>query len=164
MNEEWRDIAGFEGLYQVSNLGRVKCLEHKCPGRYKGKFRTVKEHLMTCVENKTNGYIYVTLSNLDRGRTFTVHRLVANAFIPNPENLPVLNHKDEDKHNNSVDNLEWCTSLYNNTYKDVHLKRKRYTHSYEYDVDRIACKIKEVEKLKASFREKYPSVNLDELL
>ena len=124
--EIWKDIKNFEGLYQVSNLGRVKCLEHKCPGRYKGKYRTVKEHMMTCVENKTNGYLYVALSNLDRGRTFTVHRLVANAFIPNPENKPVLNHKDENKHNNCVDNLEWCTSLYNNTYKDVHLKRKYY--------------------------------------
>lgn len=54
MNEIWKDIKNFEGLYQVSNLGRVKCLEHKCPGRYKGKYRTVKEHIMTCVENKTN--------------------------------------------------------------------------------------------------------------
>ena len=61
MNEIWKDIKNFEGLYQVSNFGRVKCLEHKCPGRYKGKYRTVKEHMMTCVENKTNGYLYVVI-------------------------------------------------------------------------------------------------------
>ena len=122
MNEIWKDIKNFEGLYQVSNLGRVKCLEHKCPGRYKGKYRTVKEHMMTCVENKTNGYLYVSLSNLDRGRTFTVHRLVANAFIPNPENKPVLNHKDENKHNNCVDNLEWCNAKYNINYSDRGIK------------------------------------------
>lgn len=118
--------------------------------------------MMTCVENKTNGYLYVSLSNLDRGRTFTVHRLVANAFISNPENKPVLNNKDENKHNNCVDNLEWCTSLYNNTYKDVHLKRKHYVHTYEYELDRIKELENKLKKAKLDFVKKYPSIKLDE--
>ena len=163
MNEEWKDIVGFEGLYQVSNLGRIKCLEHKCPGRYKGKFRTVKEHMMKPAENKTNGYMYVSLSNSDRGRTFTVHRLVANAFLPNPENKPILNHKDEDKHNNCVSNLEWCTSLYNNTYNNVHLKRKHYVHRYEYELNEIKKLEDKLKNLKSSFIKKYPSINIEEI-
>ena len=163
MNEEWKDIVGFEGLYQVSNLGRIKCLEHKCPGRYKGKFRTVKEHMMKPAENKTNGYMYVSLSNSDRGRTITVHRLVANAFLPNHENKPILNHKDEDKHNNCVSNLEWCTSLYNNTYNNVHLKRKHYVHRYEYELNEIKKLEDKLKNLKASFIKKYPSINIEEI-
>lgn len=161
MDEIWRDIEGFEGLYQVSNLGRVKCVEHKCPGRC--GLRTVKEHLMTQVKG-AKGYMYVSLSNMDRGRTFTVHRLVAKAFIPNPENNPVVNHKDENKANNCVDNLEWCTSLYNNTYNDVHLKRKRYAHTYEYDLDRITKNVRKLQKSIEDFKIKYPEVDIDTVI
>lgn len=163
MIEEWKDIEGFEGLYQVSNLGRVKCLEHKCPGRYKGKPRTVKEHIMINAENKSNGYVYVTLSNLDRDRTFLVHRLVAKAFLPNPDNKTIINHKDENKHNNCVTNLEWCTSYYNNTYNNVHLKRKHYVHGYEYDLNKIKVLEEKLNKLKAEFVKKYPSIELNDI-
>ena len=107
MNEEWRDIEGYEGLYQVSNLGRVKslnCRGHKgCIGiltpRFDGK-----------------GYEMVALYKEGKARNTKVHRLVAQAFIPNPNNYPQVNHKDEDKTNNCVDNLEWCDTQYNNTY------------------------------------------------
>lgn len=163
MIEEWKDIEGFEGLYQVSNLGRVKCLEHKCPGRYKGKLRTVKEHIMTNAENKNNGYMCVSLSNLDRGRTFLVHRLVAKAFLPNPDNKTIINHKDENKHNNCVTNLEWCTSYYNNTYNNVHLKRKHYVHRYEYDLNKIKVLEEKLNQLKAEFVKKYPSIELNDI-
>ena len=160
MNEIWKDIEGFEGLYQVSNFGNVKCLEHKCPGRYKDKPRTVKEHLMK--QTKGNkGYMYVILSNCDRGKTFLVHRLVAKAFIPNPDNNPVVNHKDENKENNSVENLEWCTSLYNNTYNDIHLRRKHYVHTYEYDLDKIAEIVRGLKKSIEDFRIKYPEIDID---
>lgn len=156
MDEIWKDIEGFEGLYQVSNLGRVKCVEHKCPGRH--GLRTVKEHLMTQVKG-SKGYFYVALSNMDRGRTFTVHRLVAKAFIPNPENLPCVNHKDEDKFNNNVDNLEWCTSLYNNTYNDVHLRRKKYVHTYEYTLDKITENVRKLKNDIQQFKKDNPNVN-----
>lgn len=161
MEEIWKDIDGFEGLYQVSNLGRVKCVEHKCRGRH--GLRTVKEHIMCSVKG-SKSYEYVTLSKGDRGRTFTVHRLVAIAFIPNPDNLPCVNHKDENKQNNIVSNLEWCTSLYNNTYNDVHKKRKRYTHRYNYDLDRLIERVRDVFKSVEEFKQKYNDDSIDEMI
>lgn len=157
--EIWKNIEGFENLYQVSNLGNVKCLKHTCPGKY-GNLRTVKEHLMNPCINKKNGYVYVTLSNKDRGRTFAIHRLVAKAFVDNPEGLTIINHKDENKLNNSADNLEWCTSYYNNTYNDVHLKRKHYAHTYEFERNKIVCKFNELRMLISEFKTKYPDVDI----
>lgn len=164
MDEIWKNIEGYEGLYMISNFGRVKCLEHKCPGRYKNKPRTVKEHIMKITLNKENGYYYTTLSNLDRGRTFAVHRLVAKAFLPNPENLPYINHKDRNRQNNNVDNLEWCTPLYNNTYMDAHLHRKRYEHRWEYEKDKLLYEVAKVMNRIDEFKEKYPNAPIDEMI
>lgn len=161
--EIWKSIDGFEGLYEVSNLGRIKCLEHKCPGRYKGRFRTVKEHIMKITKNKANGYYYVILSNSDRGKTFAVHRLVAQAFLENPDNLPCVNHKDENKQNNNVQNLEWCTPLYNNTYNDVHKNRKRYTHKIDYDKNKMFKKFNSFLKDLDIFKLSYPN-NINECI
>lgn len=115
MEEIWKDIIGFEGLYQVSNLGRVKSFrkpkQYKCADEY-----IMKEYI------GNSGYIVVTLYK-SRSRTKKlVHRLVADAFIPNPENLPHVNHKDENKHNNRADNLEWCTPKYNNNYGTLSMR------------------------------------------
>lgn len=104
-NEIWKDIKGYEGLYQISNLGRVKSLAKLYQG----------ERLMKLREDK-DGYLYVGFYKDEVKKYFRVHRLVAQAFIPNPLNLPLVNHKNEDKHKNQVDNLEWCTAEYNNTY------------------------------------------------
>lgn len=98
-NEIWKDIEGYEGLYQVSNLGRVKRVRS-------GRIRTQKI--------AKNGYCQVNLSKNNQVNFYLVHRLVANAFIPNPNNLPQVNHKDENKTNNHIENLEWCTQSYNN--------------------------------------------------
>lgn len=114
MKEEvWKDIEGYEGLYQVSNFGRVRSLD-RYVNHPKGKVLK-KSKIISPGINKHN-YKYVTLSKSNNKKTFRVHRLVAEAFIPNPLNLPCVNHKDEDKTNNHVDNLEWCTYEYNINY------------------------------------------------
>lgn len=103
--EEWKDIEGYEGKYQVSNKGRVKALNFK---------RTSKEKIIKEANNK--GYKAVKLWKFGKRKSYLVHRLVALSFIPNPKKLPQINHKDEDKLNNNADNLEWCTQFYNNIY------------------------------------------------
>lgn len=105
-NEEWRDIEGYEGLYQISNLGRVKSL---------GNTMLRKEKILK--PNKHNcGYYRVELSKNNKQKWYYIHRLVAQAFIPNPDDLLFINHKDEDKTNNAVGNLEYCTARYNCNY------------------------------------------------
>lgn len=105
--EVWKDIEGYEGLYQVSNKGRVKSFKQALSygSDYSGK--------VLKLNTNDRGYVLVTLSKNMKRRTFRVHRLVAQAFIPNPKNFPVVNHIDENKLNNNVDNLEWCTQEYN---------------------------------------------------
>lgn len=114
MIEEWRDIKGYEGLYQVSNIGKVKSLARTVM-RSNGRLMTIRERILKLRPDK-GGYVRVCLSKDAVETDYFVHRLVAIAFIDNPHNLPEVNHKDENKKNNSVDNLEWCTSLYNNNY------------------------------------------------
>ena len=109
MAEVWKDVKGFEGLYQVSNLGRVRSLDRMKNNRlFRGRvLRQPKDN---------DGYCLVTLCDGKRSKTGKVHRLVAFAFIPNPDNLPEINHIDENKENNRADNLEWCSTKYNLTY------------------------------------------------
>lgn len=99
MNEIWKEV---DDRYSVSNLGRVK-------SNYGNKERILKQRVV-------NGYLKVNLYKNTVMKSVSVHRLVAEAFIPNPENLPQVNHKDENKENNHIDNLEWCTSEYNCNY------------------------------------------------
>lgn len=120
MEEIWKDIAGYEGYYQVSNLGRVRSLDRYVAtvGNKSGQ-RLVRGRIIKQTARYTNdvlGYYCVNLSKKGTDKLYTVHRLVATAFIPNPDNLPCVNHKDECKFNNRSDNLEWCTIGYNNSY------------------------------------------------
>jgi len=117
MEEEiWKDIKGYEGLYQVSNLGRVKSLERKVP--FRNTFKTIKERVLKyCYDG--NHYAYISLIKNGEKKNKTVHRLVAEAFIPNPNNLPQVNHIDENKENNKLINLEWCDSLHNLLHSNV---------------------------------------------
>lgn len=104
MSEEiWKDIKGYEGLYQVSNLGRVK-------SKHRGS-----ESILKSIIN-SRGYMHVCLCKNSTRKWFKVHRLVALHFLDNPENKPEVNHIDEDKRNNMVSNLEWCTTNYNVNY------------------------------------------------
>lgn len=114
--EIWKDIAGYEGFYQVSNLGRVKRIAHKSSYKNTDGVQRIKERIKTLGTDK-DGYKTVMLyMGSDYRKLCKVHRLVAEAFIPNPMNYPMINHKDESKSNNNVSNLEWCNCLYNNNY------------------------------------------------
>ena len=106
MNEIWKDIDEFEGLYQVSNLGNVKSLNYRHTG---------KERILKPLTDKY-GYLFVTIYKNGKLKNYKIHRLVAKAFIPNPDGKPEVNHKDENKINNCVDNLEWMTSKENINY------------------------------------------------
>ena len=108
--EEWRDIKGYEGYYQISNFGRVKSLS-----RDVGSNRCKKETIMKTSLDK-DGYENLVLRKNGKQRHFRVNRLVAEAFLENPNNYPQVNHKDEDKTNNNANNLEWCSVKYNVNY------------------------------------------------
>lgn len=119
MEEEiWKDIKGYEGVYQVSNLGRVISLKRKDSLRRKvgGLF------LKLTLDSK--GYFHVRLSENAIVNTFQVHRLVITAFSPNSDNKPCINHKDGIKINNELTNLEWCTHLENEKHKDEVLNKR----------------------------------------
>lgn len=117
--EEWRDVVGYEGFYQVSNFGNVRSVDRyvEC----KGTMRMQKGKMLRPHVGRF-GYKQVVLCN-KKMNLRKVHRLVAEAFIPNPNNLPQVNHKDEVKTNNNADNLEWCDCLYNLTYNELHHRR-----------------------------------------
>lgn len=107
MNVEiWKPVVGYEGLYEVSNLGNVKSLNY------------MRRNVIKVLKARTNsgGYKFIELHKNKKHKNFLIHRLVAQAFIPNPNNLPQVNHKDENKQNNCVDNLEWCDAKYNIKY------------------------------------------------
>lgn len=106
MDEIWKDIEGYEGLYKISNLGKVKSLNYHMTG---------KERILKPGKDN-HGYLFVILYKEGKHKTCTVHRLVAEAFIPNPDKLPCVNHKDENPLNNNLNNLEWCTHKYNINY------------------------------------------------
>lgn len=117
--EVWKNVKGLEGKYQISNLGRVKTLA-RLTYRKDGRKRLIKENIKTgCVFN--NGYLGVGTTR--ENGTFLIHRLLAEAFIPNPENKRCVNHKDGNKLNNNLDNLEWATHGENNQHAyDTKLK------------------------------------------
>ena len=126
MAEQWVDIAGYEGFYQVSSLGRIKTVE-----RYEAeKNRIIRERIRVPVA--VHGYLYCELWKCGKHKRYAIHRLVATAFIPNPDGKPQVNHLDGDKTNNSVANLEWCTASEN----ERHAYGTELTHAYDRSGDK----------------------------
>lgn len=152
--EIWKDIAGYEGLYQVSNEGRVKSLEKN---RHLGNgAKWIQAEKILKPRKNTKGYLQVALWKNRNYKNLNVHRLVAEAFISNPNNYPQVNHRDENKENNAVwvnedgsidqekSNLEWCTNEYNHNYgtrnergckglKEHNIKKRKKVCQYTID-------------------------------
>ena len=143
MKEIWKDIEGYEGIYQISNLGRVKSLARQ----YKN--RKCNE----CIKSPSlagKGYYRIALCKNGNIKCFYVHQLVANTFIPNPNNFKIVNHKDENKLNNNVNNLEWCDNKYNINYNNGNVKRLlsriQYYMKQQNNID-VINKIEEIKKM-----------------
>lgn len=112
--EIWKDVIGYIGLYQVSNKGNVKSLDMVLPyNRYGKQTQRIRKGKILTLTKVKNGYLRVIMSNNGKHKLNLVHRLVAQAFIPNPNNYKEVNHINCDKTNNCVENLEWCSSSYN---------------------------------------------------
>lgn len=127
-NEEWRDIKGYEGIYQVSNLGNVRKSAYQYVDSNGVTFCRKPQNIV--LVSHGNGYLYVSFTVHNKRKNHYVHRLVAEAFLPNPDNLPQVNHKDYDRSNNCVSNLEWVSVSENIKYSQVNQpRRKNYVHS-----------------------------------
>lgn len=124
MQEVWKDIKGYEGLYQISNLGRVKSLQKIVNQRRRSCY--TKEKILKPNVLWTN-YLYVNLYKNKKPKHCLIHKMIAIAFIPNPMNKPFVNHIDGNKQNNSIDNLEWVTSSENNLHAIRNSLRKYET-------------------------------------
>lgn len=136
MEEIWKDIPGYEGYYQVSNMGRVKCLDRVV---YRGENRNgvpIYQRVYSkvlAIHTTRNGYYSIMLHKDGKSRRFLVHRLVAWAFIPNPNGKPDINHKDGNRKNPVVTNLEWCTQGENI------LHASRILHTMKYHGKAVRC-------------------------
>lgn len=115
MKEIWKEIKHYEGLYEVSNLGRVRSLDRRVLNPKTGVMQLYHGKILAQSDNG-RGYLIVSLWKDGKGKSEYVHRLVALTFLPNPYMLPQVNHIDEVKSNNELSNLEWCNSGYNNSY------------------------------------------------
>lgn len=147
MREEiWRPVVGYEGLYEVSNLGRVKSLFDNLGHR--------RDKILKASHIQGKKYLRVTLCNKVYKKCKKIQVLVATAFITNPDNLPCVNHKDENPENNCVDNLEWCTYKYNSNYGTAIKRRSEKMKGYFINNKHTSKSVLCIETNKT-----YPSIN-----
>lgn len=156
MKEIWKEIKGYESLYQVSNLGNIKRIKF-----INNIVEKDKEKILKPIKNK---YLQVALSKEGKVKMKYIHRLVAEAFIPNLSNLPQINHKDENKHNNKMNNLEWCSRKYNMNYGTIngrmsksHKKENLKNRKPVVQYDKNMCIIKEYNGICEAVKE----INID---
>lgn len=131
-NEIWKPVVGYQGLYEVSNKGRVRSMNRVTKGRWGTQsFRgTILKAANRTKGSKNSPFYYqgVNLHKDGKSKNMNVHRLVAEAFIPNPHNYPIVNHIDENPSNNDVDNLEWCTQKHNQNHGTLPERRRQLRH------------------------------------
>jgi hypothetical protein len=130
MKEIWKDIKGYEGIYQVSNLGNLKSLSRLCDvgnGVYRKKEKIIYKFSLK------NGYPQFNLCKNNTHKNVYIHRLVGEYFLSNLSNFPTINHKDGIKTNNNINNLEWCTYLYNNKHA-INYKLRKLKPLLQYDL------------------------------
>lgn len=135
IKEIWKDIKEYEGYYQVSNLGRIKSLARKINTNTSNKNRKTRNRIL---KPSGNRYKIIRLRIDGIWKDEYIHRLVAQHFIPNPENKPQVNHKNEIISDNSVNNLEWCTAKYNSNFKGNNYRRKEGSKLkvFQYDMNK----------------------------
>lgn len=121
MKEVWKDVYGYIGIYMVSNTGKIKALPKVSP-IYNGGY-CIHDEIILKGNPIGKGYLQVKLHKNGKGECKLIHKIVAEHFIDNPNNLPFVNHKDENKQNNCSNNLEWCTQKYNTNYGTANARR-----------------------------------------
>lgn len=131
---EWKPIKGFEGLYEVSNTGMVRSLDHERKNKNGSYIQNGK--ILKIGINKRTGYLMVSLSKDGKSKTQYIHKLVANAFIENPKEYKCINHLDENKNNNNVENLEWCNHKINDNHgtRNERISKKLSKKIKQYDL------------------------------
>lgn len=157
--EIWKDIPEYEGLYQVSNFGRVKSLSRIII--YKdGRKRTFPEKILKPRKGGNNDYLYVSLWRNSKEKNRFIHCLVAKCFLQPIEGKDIVNHKDENKQNNHAKNLEWCTQLYNVHYGNG-IEKNRNKHKGKKATEETRKKMSEQRKGKPKYKIRIPIVQLD---
>lgn len=151
MDEKWKDIKNYEGFYQISNLGRVKSLI------FRNNVCNIKKEKILKPTDNGNGYLIVSLHKNKNRKVFYIHRLVGQTFIENKEHLKEINHKDGNRKNNNIDNLEWCNRKYNVEHSYRNNGRKSAFSEIKGNKHRLSIPIKQY-SLDRQFIKKFDSM------